>query len=550
MQDGLLLSPSSNLTIEGFTNADWGAHLDDRHSSSGYLVYLGGNLVSWSSTKQKVVSRSSAEFEYRGLVFATTEIVWMQALLQELCVPIPAIPLLWYDNISAYHMAKNPVFHARTKHIEIDLHFIRDQVMRGKIQLHFVPTEEQPADLLTKHLTSSRFLSLKSQLCIAPRPFHLRGDDKPRKEELIPIEGLLGMYIAWFPLSSSSFQWNSSFMHSKHKRDHLPSKWAAIYHSLSAGMEGSDFSYLFQMKQMEGFLRDINAGKVSDGSIHECIVTKAIDMMDILRKDPSLAVISKFYVSMVDVSEKVEQLYGLQRGDLLILVDSLDNCYSGSVNAKVLNFFQKVQTKFLSMDLLCLSKWLEKRLVGCAVDASEGRGIPDEATFKEDCSIDGKASWSNKSTLEKSPGKPFSSNSIGASRPVDEDENDGTSDGEVASMDKDEEDYSNSERALASKLPDSDSDLDEDGCTDVDNSVSLSISRELQDGIGQIVIQPLTTQENLDSSKRHHAFWDSPANAMAITTRDFIYVLQLLEPVDRVLPRQCESDLQVSWSRN
>ncbi|KAJ9695793.1 hypothetical protein PVL29_010991 [Vitis rotundifolia] len=156
MQDGLLLSPSSNLTIEGFTDADWGAHLDDRHSSSGYLS------------------------EYRGLVFATAEIVWMQALLQELCVPLSEIPLLWYDNISAYHMAKNPVFHARTKHIEIDLHFIRDQVMRGKIQLHFVPTEEQPADLLTKHLTSSRFLSLKSQLCIAPRPVHLRGDDKQR----------------------------------------------------------------------------------------------------------------------------------------------------------------------------------------------------------------------------------------------------------------------------------------------------------------------------------------------------------------------------------
>ena len=86
MQDGLLLSPSSNLTIEGFTDADWGAHLDDRHNSSGYFVYLGGNLVSWFSTKQKVVSRSSAESEYRGLVFATAEIVWMQVLLQELCM--------------------------------------------------------------------------------------------------------------------------------------------------------------------------------------------------------------------------------------------------------------------------------------------------------------------------------------------------------------------------------------------------------------------------------------------------------------------------------
>ncbi|RVW45084.1 Retrovirus-related Pol polyprotein from transposon RE1 [Vitis vinifera] len=182
---GLLLSPSTNLTIKGFSDADWGAQPDDRRSSSGYLVYLGGNLVSWSSTKQKVVSRSSAESEYRGLALATAEIIWMQALLPELCVSIPTIPLLWYDNISAYHMAKNPVFHARTKHIEIDLHFIRDQVIRGKIQLHFVPTKDQPAVLLTKHLTSSRFLSLKSQLCIAPRPFHLRGDDKPKIEEVV-----------------------------------------------------------------------------------------------------------------------------------------------------------------------------------------------------------------------------------------------------------------------------------------------------------------------------------------------------------------------------
>ena len=129
MHDGLLLRPSTHLTVEGFTDADWGAQPDDQRSASGYLVYLGDNLVSWSFTKQKVVSRSSAESEYRGLVLATAEIIWMQALLQELCISPLTIPLLWYDNISAYHMAKNHVFHARTKHIEIDLHFIRDQVL-------------------------------------------------------------------------------------------------------------------------------------------------------------------------------------------------------------------------------------------------------------------------------------------------------------------------------------------------------------------------------------------------------------------------------------
>ena len=179
LHDGLLLNPSSHLTLEGFSDANWGGQPDDRRSISGYLVYLGGNLVSWSSSKQKVVSRSSAESKYRGFSFATPEIIWMQTLLQELCIPIPVIPLLWYDDISAYHLAKNPVFHARTKHIEIDLHFIHDQVTQGKLQLQFIPTTEQPADLLTKHLTSSKFLSLKTQLCIIPITFYLRGDDKP-----------------------------------------------------------------------------------------------------------------------------------------------------------------------------------------------------------------------------------------------------------------------------------------------------------------------------------------------------------------------------------
>ncbi|RVX04841.1 Retrovirus-related Pol polyprotein from transposon RE1 [Vitis vinifera] len=168
-------STSAHFTIQAYTDADWGAQPDDRRSSSGYLVYLGNNLVSWTASKQKVVSRSSAESEYRGLAIATAEIIWTQALLSELCISITSIPTLYYDNISAYYMAKNPVFHARTKHIEIDLHFIWDQVLHNKLQLQYIPSTDQPADILTKHLTSSRFLSLRSHLCLVPRPFSLRG---------------------------------------------------------------------------------------------------------------------------------------------------------------------------------------------------------------------------------------------------------------------------------------------------------------------------------------------------------------------------------------
>ena len=120
------------MTIEGFIDVDWGAQPDDRKSANGYIIYLRGNLISWFSTKKKLVSCSSAESEYRGLVLATAGIIWIQALLQELYIPTPIVPILWYDSISAYHMAKNSAFHSRTKNIEIDLHFIYDEFSEGK----------------------------------------------------------------------------------------------------------------------------------------------------------------------------------------------------------------------------------------------------------------------------------------------------------------------------------------------------------------------------------------------------------------------------------
>ncbi|KAK6913403.1 LOW QUALITY PROTEIN: E3 ubiquitin ligase UBR4, C-terminal [Dillenia turbinata] len=166
----------------------------------------------------------------------------------------------------------------------------------------------------------------------------------------------------------------------------LHEKCGAIYQSLSAQLGGLDYDELFLLKQMEGFLRNIKAGEVSD-STFESMVTKTIDTMESLRKDPSKSAILKFYVGAEGESDHVKELCGLQHGNLLVLIDSLDNCYSETVNVKVLNFFvdllsgepctdlnEKIQQKILAMDLMCLSKWLEKRLLGCIVEGSDGVG--------------------------------------------------------------------------------------------------------------------------------------------------------------------------------
>ena len=128
LHHGLLFRRSDHSTLYGFTDADWASNVDDRRSTGGYCIYLGDNLISWSSRKQKVVARSSTESEYRSLAHGAAEISWLQALLKELHCPQLSVPILWCDNISAGHLAANPVFHARTKHIEIDVHFVRDKV--------------------------------------------------------------------------------------------------------------------------------------------------------------------------------------------------------------------------------------------------------------------------------------------------------------------------------------------------------------------------------------------------------------------------------------
>jgi hypothetical protein len=152
------------MLISVFSDSDWAGSLDDRRSTGGYAIFLGSNLISWGARKQPTVSRSSTEAKYKAIANATAEIMWIQTLLKEIGVHAMATAKLWCDNLGAKYLSSNPVFHARTKHIEVDYHFVRERVMRRLLQIDFVPTGDQVADGFTKAITVRQLESFKHNL--------------------------------------------------------------------------------------------------------------------------------------------------------------------------------------------------------------------------------------------------------------------------------------------------------------------------------------------------------------------------------------------------
>ena len=175
LSHGLLFKPASLFNLEGYSDSDWATNIDDRKSVTGICVFLGGNLITWSSRKQKVVACSNTEAEYRALSSAATDMMWVQHYLTEIGILVSQPPVLWSDNLGAQALACNPMYHARTKHIELDVHFIRNLIFEHKLEVRHVPTESQPADVLTKPLSLDRFRLLCSKLTMCAPMLSLRG---------------------------------------------------------------------------------------------------------------------------------------------------------------------------------------------------------------------------------------------------------------------------------------------------------------------------------------------------------------------------------------
>ncbi|GJX88620.1 ribonuclease H-like domain-containing protein [Tanacetum coccineum] len=173
---GLQLYASSTSSLVAYSDADWAGCPTTMRSTSGYCVFFGDNLLSWSCKRQHTLSRSSAETEYRGVANVVAETTRLRNLLRELHMPLLSATLVYCDNVSAIYLTANPVQHQRTKHIEIDIHFVRDMVARGHVRVLHVPSRYQYADIFTKGLPSALFEEFRFSLSVRSSPAPTAGE--------------------------------------------------------------------------------------------------------------------------------------------------------------------------------------------------------------------------------------------------------------------------------------------------------------------------------------------------------------------------------------
>lgn len=173
---GILLAAKSAAILTAYTDSDWAGCSNSRKSTTGFCILLGDSLVSWKTKKQQVVARSSAEAEYRAMALTTCEVTWLTHLLKDLGISSLSPVDLKCDNQAALSIAVNPVHHERTKHVEVDCHFVRDKVSQGLIKPVYVSTHNQLADILTKSLPVDKHRGLLSKLGVLPHHSKLEGE--------------------------------------------------------------------------------------------------------------------------------------------------------------------------------------------------------------------------------------------------------------------------------------------------------------------------------------------------------------------------------------
>ena len=165
MSTSLIFKKSENDSkLFGYSDSDWGRS-EDRHSISGYgfKLNIGNSLISWGCKKQRVVALSTCEAEYIALAMACQEAKFLAQLLSDLSCKDKSCVMIYVDNQSAIALAKNPVNHKRSKHIDIRYHFIRCEIEDGNVSLLYIPSEENVADVFTKPLSGLR---IKKLLCM------------------------------------------------------------------------------------------------------------------------------------------------------------------------------------------------------------------------------------------------------------------------------------------------------------------------------------------------------------------------------------------------
>ncbi|XP_021735713.1 uncharacterized protein LOC110702318 [Chenopodium quinoa] len=169
IQQGILLASQGSAELKAYCDSDWAGCQSTRRSTSGFCILLGRSPVSWKSKRQSTVAKSTAETEYRSMALTVCEVMWLKELLKDLGMSKLGTTSIFCDNQAALAIAANPVHHEKTKHVDIDCHFIREKFSDGIIAPTYVHNSQQLADMFTKILSVEQMNQLMTKLGVQPQ---------------------------------------------------------------------------------------------------------------------------------------------------------------------------------------------------------------------------------------------------------------------------------------------------------------------------------------------------------------------------------------------